>query len=290
MRCAAETMIRSFGYATLFVLLLLSCRKGDKVPAYLEVPSVSVVTQTGQGSGSHRIVALWMFLNDQPVGVWEPPMRVPMLASGPSNIKMIAGVRRNGIADDRIQYPYYATWESQVDLLREGVRTIVPEFRYFEEPRFWVEDFEGVGFQFTIPAQSDTTLQVITDPDLVFEGNGSAAFFLTPERPFFRCITEQNFNSSGVPVFLELDYRSDHRFLVGVSFFAGGNQVLEPKLVLNPTLRDDGGMPWNKVYVDLSELMTIPGVTNREIYFESQLASGASSGQVYIDNVKLIRP
>ena len=291
MRYSRETMIRALGTASLFSFALCACQKGDKVPSYMEVSQIEVITLPGEGSGSHRITELWVFVDDESKGVWRPPMRVPVIASGPHTVKMIAGIRRNGIADDRIQYPFYATWEAPVDLVLGAGVSVFPQFRYFQGPQFWIEDFDGVGFQFASHSQSDTTMVVVTDPLLVKEGIASGAIFIDGERPFYRGLTEQSFEVFSGPVFLELDHRNDHPFVIGVYYtIQGGAQIREAHMLVAPSVREDGNVVWNKLYVDLSAPLTRPGTSDKEIFFEANLASGYSSGMIYLDNVKLIRP
>lgn len=291
MRSFRETMFRALGSACALLLLLVSCKKDDKVPSYVEVrdPSVSADPVT-EGSSSSKITELWVYLDDEALGVWEPPAKVPMLASGTRNVQLIAGIRRNGISSDIIEYPFYDTWEMPVDLVLEQTTVVEPVFTYFSGLDIWIEAFEDPGYKFTVSTESDTTLYTETDPALVFEGNASGAFYLDEQRPFFRCVTDEDFTVNGLgPVFLELDYRCDHRFLIGVYYDLAGIVVQEPYLFVAPTKRDDGGMPWNKIYVDLSPLFNQGAITNREFYIESQLDIGATSAEIYLDNIKLLR-
>ncbi|MCB0812610.1 MAG: hypothetical protein KDB87_05520 [Flavobacteriales bacterium] len=284
-------MIRALGYACVFLLSLPSCKKDDKVPSYLEVrdPSVSADPLT-EGSSSSKITEVWVYVEDEALGVWEPPARVPILASGSQRVQVIAGIRRNGISSDIIQYPFYETWEAPLDLVLQQTTVVEPVFTYFDGLDFWIEAFEDPGYKFTVAAESDTTLYTETDAGLVFEGNASGAFYLDQQRPFFRCVTDEDFTSNGTgPVFLELDYRCDHRFLIGVYYDFGGTVVQEPFLFVSSTKREDGGMPWNKIHVDLSSLFNQPGISDREFYIESQLDLDATSAEFYLDNIKLVR-
>ena len=62
----SETMIRALVLANFLVLILVSCTKGDKVPAYVQVDNIQVSTDpVTQGSGSHRITDVWAFDNDR---------------------------------------------------------------------------------------------------------------------------------------------------------------------------------------------------------------------------------
>lgn len=288
MRYPNETMIRALGTASV-LLFLVSCRKGDRVPAYLKVDQVTVVPTSTQGSASHKVTALWVFSEDRAEGVWELPSRVPVLRSGTTGIKCIAGIRRNGISSDLIQYPFLATWSGSADLVPEAVTPVQPAFTYFDGLEFWIEAFEDPGYKFNVDATSDTTLLTLTDPVDVYEGNASGAFFLDTQHPFFLCSTNEDFTVPGNgPVFLEMDYRCDHRFLIGTYYTFNGLVVKEPYLFVAPTMQDDGTLAWNKIYIDISARFNTSGITDKEFYIEAQLDQGATSGRVYLDNIKLI--
>ncbi len=284
MRYHHETMIRALGYATATAFLLVSCTKGDKVPSYLEVPSVALLTDPlVEGTASHKVQEIYTFVDDKAVGAWEFPARIPVLASGTRNLKIIAGIHRNGIGTDRIQYPFYDTWSGSVDLALEGTATVIPQFMYFPDLYYWHEAFEDAGNKFTVNTLSDTTLNTITDPAHVFEGNASAAFFLDTAHPFFLASTQEAFDAHVGPVFLELDYKCDHRFLIGVYYTVNGQVVKEPYLFIAPN-----GLTWNKIYVDLSLLFNTAGVSDREFYVEAQLDPTATSAAIYLDNFKVV--
>lgn len=283
-----ETMVRELLLATALVVVLGGCTKGDKIPSYLLLGQVALSTEpVTQGSASHRITDLWVFVDDQAMGVWEPGMRVPVIGDGRKNIKLIAGVRRNGMRDDRVRYPFYATWSGDADLVLKSHTEITPTFTYFPGLNYWIEAFEQAGYDFVRSPSSDTTMNQVTAPDLVFEGLASGEIYVDANHPRVRMTT-----SSAIPVtgaaFLEIDHRNDHRFLVGVNYTASGTVVDLPILFVSPTKRPDGGMPWNKVYVDLGSSLNVPATTEKKFYIEVVLADGYSSGRVFLDNIKLV--
>lgn len=272
------------------LLLLGSCTKGDKEAAYLQLGTVTVATDPlTEGTGSHRITDLWVYADGQALGVWESGSRLPVLREGPMTIQLIAGIPRNGMRDDRVQYPFYATWSGPADLRKGTTVQVAPQFTYYDGNTYWIEGFEDPGFKFTRSDDSDTTMMLVNDPGLVLTGNGAGYIHVDQDRPFVRMVSSDSFEPEGA-VFLEIDRRSDHRFLVGgLMDPSGGGSVIDvPYLYVSPTLRSDGGMPWSKIYVDLGSLFHAPGTTNKRFYIEVQLVDGASSGSVYLDDIKLV--
>jgi hypothetical protein len=282
-------MHRSFPLAGA-LLVLAACEKGDKVPSYLRMDQATVNANTSiQGTSSSKIPGVWVYANDKAIGVWQVPSRLPVLGGGPIGIKVVAGIARNGVADDLVQYPFFATWETTVPGTPERTDTLRPGFEYFEGLDFWIEGFEDAGVQFLDDVDSDTALYRIVDEAQVFEGNASAGFFLDQDHGFARFYTDQDFAASDGPAYLELDYRCDHQFLIGVRYEPlGGVASNTPYLFVNPT-GSGTTMPWKKIYVDLSSALNNPSSAPREIYFEGQLLGGASAARIYLDNVKLVR-
>jgi hypothetical protein len=276
-------------------LAATSCKKDGGVPAYLQLQPITMTTVQGEGTDRHRITEVWAYANDQLLGVWEAEGRIPVLAEGPTDIKMIAGVRRNGVLNDRIQYPFLATYGTEADLGPELTTPVAPVFSYFPDLVFWIEDFDGNGFQFEREADSDTLLYVwdtIQNPvSEIYEGRASGAFFVDAQRPYFSYVYDGDAFDVDVsdPCWMEVHYRSDMRFLVGVYVTSSGGPVERiPYLYVSPTKREDGSMPWNKIYIDLQSAWPFTGVTDRKFYIEASLPSGQSTGTVYLDNIKVI--
>lgn len=264
---------------------LAACDKEEDVPAFVSVPDVALQTDyDNQGSNSHNITDVWAFVDDQLLGVFGLPAEIPALHEGSHSLKLIAGIKKDGIASTRIQYPFYATYSTQVELIRDGNSTVVPQFSYFDEVAFWLEDFESVGHDLIIGSQSDTTLHIVQGLDSVIEGGASAGIFLDEERDLFRCHSDEDFDlSPGQPVFLELDYRSNNRILVGATYSIAGTPIDIPVLFINPSSEN------NKIYVDLSAAFSANGATNKEFYIEVYKENGVEYPEVYLDNIKLVR-
>jgi hypothetical protein len=266
------------------IAILFACNKEEDVPSFIEISEVDLITdQSNEGSASHSIVDAWVFVDDQSLGAFGIPAEVPALYEGTHNVKVIAGIKKDGIADTRIQYPFYKTFSTDLDLVRELNTTIEPVFHYFDGLDIWFEDFEQTGHQFVISSSSDTSLNVVDSLDLVFEGNASGGIFLDDSHVYFRCHSDENFDiSAGQPVFLELDHNNNNRMLIGVTFNVSGSSIDVPVLFLNHTTE------WEKIYVDLTSAFSSLGASNREFYIEVLKETNIADVKVYIDNVKLI--
>ncbi|MEO7082384.1 MAG: hypothetical protein ABIY71_12695 [Flavobacteriales bacterium] len=282
-------MTRTLLLVGLFVVLFTACKKDGAIPSYIWVESPTVVDAVGQGVSS-KITDLWVYVNDQPVGVWEPGKRIPLIAAGTNSVKLIAGVRKNGLTDSRIQYPFYATWQQQVDLVPERTVTLTPQFRYYDNVDIWLADF-NTGLRFDTLNCTATMVLVDSDSTLVGQGLRNGRINLDTEHSIYRGVSSGDpFINTGNVAFLEIDYRSDTHLLIGVRYTLAGVQREVAYLYAVPTKKADGSMPWNKLYVDLAEPWSTPGALDKRFYIKAQLEDGATSGVVEVDNIKVVRP
>jgi hypothetical protein len=285
-----HSMIRILSLIT-FLIFLTGCRKTESVPAYLEVDAVSVSATDEQGGNSSRITDVWVTVDERTVGVWQLPARIPVLAEGVRSIGITAGIQRNGSFDDRLRYPYYTSWSGSADLKPGGTTRVSPVVQY-QPSTIWFERFNDAGSQLVAVPESDTTLLLISPvdrPEAVFDGTQCGGFALDVLNDRLALQTEQNFAGATGPVYLEMDYSTDIDLTIGFTYESEGVTEYEAWVVLVPTA-SVGEVRWNKVYVELSSLFNLPGITGRDIYFGAQLSGGRTSAVGYFDNLKIVRP
>lgn len=284
-----NTMTRALAIPGLLLLILAACEKDGSIPSYLEVDAPVVSGSNGQVISS-KITDLWVYVNDQPAGVWEPGKQVPLIADGPTSVKLIAGVRKNGIADDRIQYPFYETWQQQLNLVPEQTRVVQPQFHYYNNLIYWLADFD-TGLRFDTVDCTATMTIVPSDSTLVGQGSGSGRIFLDASHPMYRGLSSGDpFTSIGGTAFLEMDYRCDAPFQVGVRVTVQGTPSWATVVFLKATKLPDGSMPWNKVYIDLATPWNVAGAMDKRFFIQASLPDGTATATVDLDNVKLVQP
>jgi hypothetical protein len=282
-------MTRPFAFASLCLLLLSACKKDGAIPAYVHL-NVPVVEDANGHLVSSKITDLWVYLNDQPVGVWESGRRVPLIGAGPATLKVIAGVRNNGATNDRIQYPFYATWQQTVDLVPEQTLDLTPVFHYYDDVYFWLADFE-TGNRFDTTDCTATLVLVPSDSTLVGQGSHNGLITLDSEHPLYNGVSSGDpFYVTGPTAFLEMDYRSDTRIEVGVRYTKAGTLYQVTYAYAAPTGISGGVLPWNKIYIDLATPWgAASGAVDKRFYIRAKLENGATTGEVQVDNIKLVR-
>lgn len=278
----------------LLLIGLASCKKDGQVPSFVRLSPPKVKTADGLVEIPSNITDMWVFANGAPLGVWQADRRIPVLEKGITSLQVIAGVRRNGIASDRIQYPFLATFNQDITL-REGSEVEVqPVFNYYDEAFPFNEGFEDAGLKLTT-TDGDTAFYRFNaaqpgEAEDVLTGVQSGGILLDPSHDLFRAVSssDQYFPNGSLNAFLEVDYRSDTRFLVGVKFALGGQSYTIPLVYVSPTKLSNGMMPWKHVYVDLGSGWGTSGTILRQFYIEAALENGATSAKITLDNVKVV--
>ena len=284
-------MIRFYYFLLLLPFFFSACKKGEKVPSYLEIPAVTVLQ--GDDTLTSKITDVWVYADQQLLGSWELPARIPVIAEGSTFIQVSPAIKRNGMFDDRDRYPFYTWWSGYVDLQAKGSTTILPNVTYMDELDVWQETFEEPGFQLVVSEASDTTLLRFTPTDHpeVQQLPGSTAaggFVLDQAHPYLRAYSDQDFAPTGGPMYLEIDFSTNVQLTIGVLYVDGGAPVATPFVYLTPTASSTSILPtWNKVYIDLSPVFNL-GISQRDFYIEASAPAGGIA-HVYLDNIKLVR-
>ena len=283
-----ETMIRTLRTASLFLLPLAACTKGDKVASFVDIPVVTVQATEEQGGSTSKITDAWVSVDERFIGVWELPAHVPVLAEGEHRITVVPAIKRNGTFDDRLRYPFYNEWNGNAYLTKDATTSVQPVTSYLGASEFWVEPFSDPIGRLNVTADSDTLLLAPFMPDPELDNTTCRGFVLDAAHPYIRLFTDEDFDVYGGPVFLELDYRTDVMLTVGVIYNYDGSAGTDAWVLVAPTLKSNGTMPWNKIYIDLSSAFNL-AITQRDIYIEARLPSGQASATANIDNLKLLR-
>lgn len=278
----------SFGFFA--TLLLSSCElynPAEPIPAYIHIEKFNLTTDyITEGTNSHKITDAWVYVDDQLIGCFELPATFPVIAEGTHKVKIVAGIKVNGIASNRGQYPFYNPYEQDVNFEIGKKITLSPTVTYKSTTTFaFLEDFEGA-LLLNTTAFSDTTLQLLSLPDPnVFEDSKSAIGYADPTRFRFECATISNYvlPQTGEPVFLEFNYKCNYTLTVSIIARGATSIGQFTCLNLNPTTS------WKKAYIYLT-----PNVSGTFTAIDYKMVWGfhnlipLDSAVVMLDNIKLV--
>lgn len=265
----------------------------ESLPAYIYIDELSLNTNFfNQGTNSHKITEVWVYVNGQSIGIFDLPANIPVLAEGDASVLIAAGIKNNGIASDRIRYPFYKNYETSVNLRPLETDTIRPVFSYIDNAQFiFREDFEdpGIGLEQLTGSQVDMSL--VQQANQVFEGTGSGFVSTNETFKIYRGGTNNQLAlNAGNRIFMELNYKTNNSFAVGIQANPSSAFNKELALIINPTQQIDGVHQWNKIYVDLSWAAGANLAANSyEIYIENVLDPGLTVSELFLDNIKVIQ-
>ena len=273
------------------IVSLLSCDKQKAiVPGFLKIDDVLLQSTQNLGSNSERITDINVFINDQSIGIFELPALIPIQTTGNVNLKIRCIIYKNGQSNEKVDYPFYTTFNLDTTFIPEVTMELTPIIDYQSTARYvedWIGDnFEtGVNFNENKSPLTDTIITRITDPTQVFEGSGSGLAYLTEDMDFFETWSKtiSNVPRNGTPVWMEMDYKSTHQFAITV--FVNGTSVGNQQSIVSFNPR----VTYGKVYIELTEVFsTLSGAINYTLAIGFPKQKGETA-QFYIDNVKLIR-
>ena len=264
----------------MILFFLASCQKEDPggIPSYIKINSIELGDNT-----SSYITDAWVYINGQLQGVYELPAKFPILQQGNTNIKVYAGIKNNGIASDRIIYPFYSADTINELLNINSTTEIYPTVNIKDNIDEHLDDFES-----TFSFNYDSGFKVESS------GNGNNYGSLTLSDSDSIIITEINYKDfplifnnvpqQGSPTYLELDYKSNTLFLVGMYISTPNSPTIDRQLLLiNP--KED----WNKIYIDLTQSVSEAiGAETFSIYIKMQRDTNLDKNKLDFDNIRII--
>jgi hypothetical protein len=236
------------------------------------------VTDPLDGTTSQKITDVWLYADDEILGVFPLPVTIPVLKTGTTKLTFSPGILANGISTTRVQYPFYTDTIMYIDLVAGQTDTITPYVTYRAATQFLLnEDFEN-GNEFS-------NVERVTDAGSVFEGNTSGHILVDTTR-YVRAVTNTKFQvnqDAGVIVFVELNYKSSHTMKAGIigSSTTQGTFVVS-KVFISP--QDD----WNKIYLNFTPEINNTLAYEFQFFLEVNEQSTTDEINIEIDNVKIL--
>ena len=263
------------------------------VPSYLFAKPYTFTTKDdrSEGAASSDIKDYWIFENEYIRGSFGIPSDIPIQKNGKTPIRVSAGIRRSGQEEERMIYPLYTSYTTEVDLKPNQTDTIIPSFTYLENCVFkFMEDFDknGVEYEYN-PAFKQVGDTIIKEKSAASwsPDSYSGKVVLTHDNSILEIYSEV-FKTlpKYSPMFFELDYKNNVPFTVGIYVTESDGTVDQVPLIV---LKEKD--TWNKLYFDLeSEISSRPADTQYRIFlrFSNIIAAPIANPEVYIDNLKLI--
>lgn len=276
------------------LIAMLSCNvinPAEDIPSYIYIDELEMVSQPGFGSTSEKISEIWVYANAGFIGAYDLPANIPVLSEGVTDMSFRAGIRNNGIASTRVQYPFYAPFDLDLNLSPTKPDTIVPIYTYKEGlPELpLLDDFESGTF-FNESDDSEVDFGLTQEDEEVFEGNQSGKVFMDEASTLFRAESEVFMElPSNRQAYIEMDYKSNNSFAIGLNAYDNNEVRKNLALILKSTTDENGVEQWNKIYIELLPITSVnPNAEHYELYIESLKDEANSTATLYFDNIKVI--
>ena len=277
----------------IIIQTIISCedRLIADVPSYIEIKNFEYLGNQDESIPysnnytSTNITDAWISMNGQFIGCFEIPCKVPILNEGQKTFYISPGIKSSGQISTRIIYPYYEKDTIEINLQKNNSIIIEPKTYYknnLANPQFNAQGgFEnsGGGTMFEIPETVSSNLNAISQNEVVFQGQNSAAIFLDSVNNYFK-IRNNAYLDLQPGTFLELNFKSSTNFNIGLSIFNSANLPIDTTTIqLYPSEQ------WKKIYIDLSnEIMIGNNLSSYKIFFSG---SSYQTDTIYLDNLKL---
>ncbi|MBT5437778.1 MAG: hypothetical protein HOK92_01100 [Flavobacteriales bacterium] len=273
-------------------ILVSSCVKNNPDPSWLEVNEWQLnsnIDLSGlEGELTESITNAQVYIDDQLIGIFEVPFRIPILKTGAVNVKVYPVVINNGISATKKLYPFLEHYEIDAELVQNEDLVINPVTNYKSITNFWVEDFEDINNSIENDETSTTFLQLSNENLNSFNGNFYGKVVLNEvDSTWVANTTDQLAIPKGSECYLEIDYYVTNDLYTGLLF-------VSPSVISNNVnVRLNGQAPenvvWKKIYIELKELISSsPNNTQFLQTFTAFLDEGKTEGLICIDNIKVL--
>lgn len=294
--------MRKLLYSLPILLLFTSCVKNNPDPAWIEIQAWTVEDNPNLGDeyqGSfHNFSNAWVYLDNDLMGVFELPVKIPVLKEGSKEIRIYPAILNNGISATKKIYPFVEVYAATVDLVKNETVIVNPVTRYKDAAKFWIEDFEDNSVQIASSTASLVDLQVIDDSDPVFLASVNGGRFgrisLNETNHTYSASTTANANGilnmplpKGTDVYLEIDYHTTNALVTGVLAIGDNGTTDNTNVQINA--QDASTIQWKRIYIQLDEVVSLSTDANRfEISLNAILDEGETATEINIDNFKAV--
>lgn len=278
-------------------IVLSCCIKGVEDPAWIEINKWEMLPNSAygvsEGELTHNFTDAWVYADGKLVGVFELPVKIPILKYGSSDLKIFPTVLNNGISATKKVYPFVQPYDITVSLVKNETVVINPTTKHYDGIQFWKEDFEeGTSIKFeSDPGTSTANLVQGNDPSILKYGSYYGLIAINSVDTMYAGYTLDSsplfLPQKGQEVYLEIDYRSTNDLITGLIEHSPSLIKYHPNIQING--QDPSTAVWKKIYIDLKEIVSgTPQAEYYKVSLISRLKESGVSGDVIIDNIKVL--
>jgi hypothetical protein len=273
--------------------VLSACIKNNPDPSWIEVNPFVLVSNPSLSGSEGQLTKdfrdVWLYIDDQMIGCFQTPFKIPILKEGNVNIKIYPAVRNNGIATDKKIYPFMNVYEINSKLVKNQTLTVNPVTSYVNNSNFWIEDFEDASIKIQDDPNTSLASLFITSDNLTpFNGFNYGKVVLTElDSVWVANTTEQLPIAKNKPCFIEVDYYNTNSFVQGFLSLNTNGSFYQDNAGFNE--QPVNTVKWKKMYIELTELIGNSANGSNFIQtFKAKLDSLQTETFICIDNIKIV--
>ena len=285
--------VRFIVFVFIVLPLLFSCVKNNPEPSWLRVNDWDLVANIAlsgeEGELTEKITNAKVYVNDELIGIFETPFRIPLLSSGESVIRLDPVVINNGISATKKVYPFTNFYQETVTLVQNDTVVISPVTSYKTNANFWIEDFEDINISIENDPNTSLANLILSNESLnAFNGNYYGKVMLNESDSTWVAYTlDQLPIPKGVDSYLEIDYYNTNDVYQGLIYVSPSGIQDNVNIRLNAQAPESA--VWKKMYIELRELVTASPIQSTFLQsFQANLDAGDTEGVICLDNIKVI--
>lgn len=256
----------------------------EQIPTFIHIDSFTFIDNPDPSkppAGMHKIGSVWVYYNNNPVGQFDLPADVPVLATGYGQLQLAAGITQNGLESYQSLYPFYQRDTSSFEAVPGKTINYTPKTQYSYALFPWTDNFDNGSSSFTpIDANGANMIPV---PYGSSTGAKYGNITLTHEGDSTEVISQKSFKKPSTTTFCELEYKSDVPIYMGL-LGATSTATIGPYYIIG--LKENAD--WQKIYINLATFISNYPADNYFVVFKAVVPAGKQSGNVSLDNLKIV--
>ncbi|MBL7690668.1 MAG: hypothetical protein JNM41_03675 [Flavipsychrobacter sp.] len=236
-----------------------------------------------ENGARHDIRYAWVYYNNNPVGAFDLPATVPIIASGKGTLQIAPGIPIDGRGERPVAYPFFRIYTTELNYEPGKIQTVSPTTGYYDSVKYTViSEFEG-GITKFAKYFGTTSITTTSVDSLKLDGTGTGLVLLQSPNDSSIDSTRAPFKVPEGAAFIEFEYKSSLNVQIGI------RGLLSNVLITNIDAR--GVYPsatWKKFYFNITGFINKQPGGDYYFYIKTSVPPGQTSGKLLIDNIRLV--
>lgn len=263
----------------------------EVTPTYVHIDSFSFYRNPSLPASltlSHQINSVWVFYNDNPIGVFDLPVTFPVIASSAGKLSIAPGISVSGMNNYLARYPFYMSDTMTIQPQPGKVINIKPRTTHFSTLRNYPAggiNFEDLITRFDLESGS-VPVSISSDSGDVCEGYGSGIISLSRPND---TLSESKWNTTfsvplGADAYIELNYKNTIPFYIGIQANMNNGGIFMKRYLTGVYPSNN----WQKFYLAIKDFVAQYQADNYTLYIKAALPADQANGKVLLDNIQVI--